>query len=322
MTPDRPLLGILLMLGFCALAPLGDAMSKVLTATVSIPQLLLVRFAAQALLLGPLVWATGRAWRSDRRTTGLIALRTLLHISGIGMMFSALVYLPLADAIAIAFVMPFIMLVLGALVLGEEVGRRRILACAVGFAGTLLVVQPAFSDVGWPALLPLGVAVNFALFMLVTRQIARRTDPVSLQAVSGAMAVAALAPLFLIAPTALPGFAWHPPGATDWALLAAVGVLGTLAHLLMTWSLRFAPSATLAPMQYLEIPFATLFGWLIFRDLPGPLATLGICITVGAGLYVIAAERASAARRAAPPQSAPIAPLAGSPAPPAPRSGS
>lgn len=66
-----------------------------------------------------------------------------------------------------------------------------------------------------------------------------------------------------------------------------IGVLGTLAHLLMTWSLKFAPSATLAPMQYLEIPFATLIGWLIFSDFPNGLALAGIAVTMASGLYVI-----------------------------------
>ena len=65
----------------------------------------------------------------------------------------------------------------------------------------------------------------------------------------------------------------------DWLLLLLLGVLGTAAHLVMTWSLRFAPSATLAPMQYLEIPFATLIGWLVFGDLPNGLAAAGIAVT-------------------------------------------
>ena len=59
----------------------------------------------------------------------------------------------------------------------------------------------------------------------------------------------------------------------------------------MTWSLRFAPSATLAPMQYLEIPVATVIGWLVFRDFPDALAFAGICVTVAAGLYIILRER-------------------------------
>ncbi len=78
----------------------------------------------------------------------LTALRTVLHVAGVGVFFLALRYLPLADAVAIAFVMPFVMLLLGRFVLGETVGPRRMAACAVGFAGTLLVIQPSFVDGG------------------------------------------------------------------------------------------------------------------------------------------------------------------------------
>lgn len=62
----------------------------------------------------------------------------------------------------------------------------------------------------------------------------------------------------------------------------------------MTWSLRFAPAATLAPIQYLEIPFATLAGFIIFGDVPDGLAGLGIVITVAAGLYVVYHQRREA----------------------------
>lgn len=290
MNGDRPLVGIFLMLGFCVMAPLGDAMAKLLGQTVPMLLLITARFALQAAILLPVVWLSGVGLRLPRRVLGLTALRTLLHIAGITAMFLSLRFLPLADAVAIAFVMPFIMLLLGWAVLGEEVGPRRMIACAVGFAGTLLVVQPSFSDVGAPALLPLVVAVVFALFMLVTRSIAKAADPVAMQAVSGLMASAGLLPLYGLA-VALDWIA--PATATvpgDWALLAMLGVLGTLAHLLMTWSLRFAPAATVAPMQYLEIPFATLVGWLVFRDFPDGLALAGIVVTMAAGLYVIYRE--------------------------------
>ena len=84
------------------------------------------------------------------------------------------------------------------------------------------------------------------------------------------------------------------PDSYQWVLLLSIGGLGTIAHLLMTWSLRYAPSATLAPMQYLEIPFATLLGWLIFSDLPNRLAGVGIVITMASGLYIILREQATA----------------------------
>lgn len=290
--PDRPMLGIALMFGFCAVAPMADALAKILGETVPLMMAVFARFAVQAVVLVPLVLATGRIWRLRGRMLHMVILRTALHIVGITLMFSALKVLPLADAIAIAFVMPFVLLLLGHTILKEEVGPRRLIACIVGFIGTLLVIQPSFAEVGWPALLPVGVAVVFAAFILVTRLVARDTDPVGLQAVSGLMASAVLLPLLLIfggsGPEAL---RLVTPTPQDWALLIGVGLLGTLGHLFMTWSLRFAPSATLAPMQYLEIPFATLIGWLIWRDLPDGLAAIGIAITVASGLYIVLRER-------------------------------
>jgi drug/metabolite transporter (DMT)-like permease len=195
--------------------------------------------------------------------------------------------------------MPFIMLMIGKLILNEEVGLRRILACLVGFAGTLLVIQPSFAAVGLHALWPLAVAVIFALFMMVTRQIAKETDPIGLQAVSGGMACVLLAPMLLIGDAFdIDGLQLVMPDLWISFLMVSIGVLGTGAHLLMTWSLRYAPAATLAPMQYLEIPVATLFGWVIFRELPNTMAAVGIGITVAAGLYVILREQ-SVARQAA-----------------------
>lgn len=308
MDSDRPLLGIALMLGFCVLAPVGDAIAKVLGQSVPLAQLVFIRFLVQAVVLTPLVFFTGRLWRTRGWVLGLVVLRTFLHILGIGAMFTALKFLPLADAVAIAFVMPFIMLLLGKLVLKEDVGSRRVWACLVGFCGTLMVVQPSFQEVGWPALLPIFVAVNFAFFMLITRQISRNTDPVGLQAVSAFIAMAVMVPVMLF----FQAFEATAPvmiavSSLDMALLVSIGLCGTAAHLLMTWSLRFAPSATLAPMQYLEIPVATLLGFLVFSDWPDPLASAGIAVTIGAGIYVILRERTIAAPVASAPVPAPPA---------------
>ncbi len=286
-TADRPLLGILLMLGFCVLAPMGDAAAKALGGVIAVGHLVAIRFLFQAGILLPVARATGRGLRLPPHIMRLLALRTALHIVGISAMFLALRHLPLAEALAIAFVMPFILLLLGWAVLGEEVGPRRLIACAVGFSGTLMVIQPTFAEVGPPALLPLVVAVVFSLFMLITRRIAKEVDAVTMQAVSGLMASTALLPLFLIVP-----FDFSRPAAGDWALVALLGIVGTLAHLLITWSLRYAPSATVAPMQYLEIPFGTLIGWLAFGDFPNGLALAGIAVTIAAGLYIVFRERA------------------------------
>jgi drug/metabolite transporter (DMT)-like permease len=291
---DRLLFGMLLMIGFCALAPMGDAIAKLLGNSIPMGQLLLVRFGMQAILLLPVVWMSGTKFAMTRRIFVLMATRTILHIIGIGTLFTAFRYLPLADAVAIAFVMPFMLLVLGRMILKEEVGPRRVTACAIGFLGTLLVIQPSFTNVGAPALLPLVAALAFAFFMLVTRSIAKEIDPVALQGISGILATGMIAGVYLVSTVkSLPGVEMVVPDIGDGILLFSIGVIGTLAHLLMVWSLRFAPAATLAPMQYLEIPVATLLGWLIFNDLPNALASTGIAITVAAGLYIVLRERAS-----------------------------
>lgn len=296
MTADRPVLGISLMIAFCAIVPVGDAMAKLLGPSIPLVQLLFIRFAIQATLLLPIVWATGRSLAMSRRVLGLTALRTLFHVVGSATLFVALWLMPLADVIAISFVLPFIMLLLGRFILDEVVGPRRLIACTVGFVGTMLVIQPSFVTVGWPALLPLGAALAFAFYQLVSRQTARDNDPLSLQATSGLIAVAGLGLLLLAGSGSdIAMLQLKMPDTREIWLLAAIGSFGTVAHLVLIWSLRYAPSATLAPMQYLEIPFATLVGWLVFRDLPNGLAALGIAITIGAGLYIVFRERRAGA---------------------------
>ena len=295
MNGDRPFLGILLMLGFCVLAPLGDGIAKILGSVISVGAMVMIRFGTQAAILLPISILAGLPIPQSRRLIQLIAIRTVLHIVGIGMMFTALKYLPLADALAIVFVMPFLLLLGGWLFANETVGAHRLGACAVGFVGTLLVIQPNFTAVGWPALLPLGVAVSFVGFIMVTRAMAKEIDPIAMQAVSGIIALAFLLPATFLLPT-LDILSFDGVGKREIFLIIALGTLGTFAHLLMTWSLRFAPSATLAPIQYIEIPFGAVIGFILFDDLPNGLAALGIAITIAAGLYIVMRERSLTSR--------------------------
>lgn len=114
-------------------------------------------------------------------------------------------------------------------------GRRRLIACSAGFLGTLLVVQPSFVAVGAAALLPLAVALIFALFMLTTRVIARDADPIAIQTVSGVFAILLIAlPLLFADAERWPDLALGALPASDWIRLGLMGIVGTAAHLLMT----------------------------------------------------------------------------------------
>lgn len=293
--PDRILPGVAMMLGFCIFAPLIDVAAKLAVQSVSVTQVTLMRMIVQAALMVPVAWALGQTLRAPPGMARLVALRALMLIGSTYTYVAALRVMPLADALAIVFVEPFILLALGFLVLGEKVGPRRILASLVGFLGALLVIQPNFAAFGAVALLPLATAGFFALYMLLTRRIARTVEPEAMQAQTALWGAALMAPIVgLGAPTDWPLLAVGGADALVWLWLVGVGVAASVSHLMITYALRFAPAATLAPLHYLEIVVTVALGWLVFRDWPNPMSWAGIGVIVAAGLYIIARERALA----------------------------
>ena len=299
MIADRPIIGIAFILGFCLFAPMSDAAAKSIALTTPLLVLLLARYVAQWLLPLPLILSSERSLEMTPKIARIILARSVVHIAGVAVMFSAYRYLPLADALAIAFVFPFIMLVMGKFFLGEQVGVRRLGACTVGFFGTLLIIQPSFATVGSAALLPLLVAFLFALLVLLTRQIAKDYDPVCLQSASGLVSTVILFAVWA-ATRHLQTFDLQiiMPTTGQAHTLVLIGVFGTLAHLAMTYAVRFAPSTTLAPIQYVELPIATALGWMIFSEFPNGNAAIGILITILCGLAVIYFEHQALGRTA------------------------
>jgi drug/metabolite transporter (DMT)-like permease len=226
------------------------------------------------------------------RQLPLLALRASLAIVSTASFVAAVAVMPIADALAIAFVEPFVLLLLGFLFLGEQVGPRRILASTVGFAGALLVIQPNFAVFGAVALLPLVTACTFAGYVLVTRRLSREVHPVVMQFHTAWLAAAMTLPFALAGTAAGVGvmsLTWPDP--LVWVWLVGVGVAGSVAHIMMTFALRFAPAATLAPLFYMEIVMAVVLGLAIFGDFPDPLAWSGIGIIIASGLYIIHRER-------------------------------
>lgn len=143
MLPDKPMTGIAMTLGFCIVAPVGDAIAKLLGSSVPLGQVVFIRFAVQLLILLPLVLLTGRPLAMRGRTLWLAFVRTVLHVIGIAMMFTALKYLPLADAVAIIFVMPFFMLLLGKYVLGKRSAPAGFSPVSLAFAAHCWWCNPA-----------------------------------------------------------------------------------------------------------------------------------------------------------------------------------
>lgn len=289
---DRTILGILFMIGFSIVAPVMDSFAKATPEEVPVLQILAARFGIQALLLMPIAIWMRHAHRPTRGELGLHVVRALLILVATGCFFTALRFMPIANAIAIFFVEPFILTLMGGLFLGEAIGARRVIACLVGFGGALLVIQPSFADLGPVTLLPVVTAFCFAFYMVLTRQMATRTHPLALQGYTAIAAMLFIVPLlwgFDGSDIAALDPVW-PHGLAIWTLLG-VGVVSTISHLFISFALRFAPAATIAPLQYLEIVFATILGYYIFSDIPDRLTVLGAAIIVGSGLYVFTRER-------------------------------
>ncbi|MEY4984420.1 MAG: hypothetical protein RIR62_2686 [Pseudomonadota bacterium] len=293
---DRILPGVSLMLAFCTLAPLLDVASK-LAAEGGVPvgQITTARFVVQGALMLPVVLFMGLGWRTSRRAAGLVLMRAVFLILSTYSFVSGIAVMPVADALAIAFVEPFILLILGSLLFGEKVGPRRIAASAVGFGGALLVIQPSLAAFGLVALWPLGTAFFFAFYMLVTRTLSDEMHPVTMQLHTSLAGMAITLPLlWALDGSGIPALDAVMPSGILWLWLFGVGFWAAVSHICMTYALKFAPSATLAPLHYLEIVAAVALGYLIFGDFPNILTWAGIVVIVASGLYIIWRERSTA----------------------------
>jgi drug/metabolite transporter (DMT)-like permease len=289
---ENPSLGAMLMIGFCICAPLLDVCAKLASEAIPVGQVTIARFFFQALIMLPIMWAMGFSFGFPLRLLRNLAFRAVMLILSTYCFIAAIAIMPIADALAIAFVEPFILLIVGKYVFAETVGYRRLLACTTGFIGILLVIQPSFAAFGWVALFPLGTAVFFAFYMFVTRTLSCDLHAVQMQFHSSWIGTLICAPVLIWASgsgiTSLDPV-W--PQGLFWLYLIGVGAGASLSHLLMSLALTYAPSSTLAPLHYLEIVSAVILGFLVFGDIPNQLAFTGMFIVVLSGLYIVYRER-------------------------------
>ena len=284
-------LGILFMLAFAIIGPLIDLFAKLASAEVPIGQIILSRFVLQGFVLLPVAIILSLAHRPTFKEFQMHFLRATLILIGTGSFVSAIKYMPLADAMAIFFVEPFMVTLLGGFVLGETVGYRRLIACLIGFFGALFIIKPSFSLFGMVAFLPLLTAFSFTFYIFITRKMAQNMHPVTLQAYTALAAVIILLPIIIWAnDTNIELLDPITPSLKAIFLLLGVGIAAIIAHLFITFALSMAPATIIAPLQYFEIVTATLFGYLFFSDFPDKWTFLGVFIIILSGVYVILRE--------------------------------
>lgn len=269
--------GILLMLLaiFCFSAM--DAAAKGLIARYPVPQVVWARFAGQvlivALILGPRLPVMLRTeWPM------LHVVRSACQLGAIACFFSALPYIGLAEATALGDLNPVLITLGAALFLGERLGPRRIAGVVAALIGALIIIRPGLAVFTPAALLPLAAAVFYTINALLTRHLGPHESawtPMILAALFGMLATSVSLP-----------FVWVPIAPADGLLFGLIGVLGTAAQLALIRAFTLAEAGSVAPFAYVGLLFATLWGFVLYDEVPDLPTVFGALVIVVAGLYV------------------------------------
>jgi S-adenosylmethionine uptake transporter len=265
-----------------------DAQAKFLTDTLHPIQIVWSR--QFGLLAGVLILLALRGAAVLRtRNPGLQIARGVLAASSATLFIVAIGFVPLADAVAVSFVAPFIVTVLGALVLREAVGVRRWTAVTIGFIGALIVIRPGLGVIHPAVMLVLVAAFLFALRQVLSRVLSGADQ------VATTVAYTALAGSLVLS-VPLPFFWQWPATGLEMALLAGIAILAALAELLVIKALEVAQAVVVAPLHYTLLIWGTMYGYLVFGQLPDLWTWTGALIIVTTGIYTLNRERVESRR--------------------------
>jgi drug/metabolite transporter (DMT)-like permease len=285
----RPLAAIALVVAACACFSALDTTTKYVSASVPLLMALWFRYAFQAVATAAAVLPMRGLRALHTSHPRFHCLRGLLLLTTSFFAFASLRYMPVGEFTAIVMIAPLVITVLAATVLKEKVSPVRWALVAGGFIGTIVIIRPGGEAFHWASLLPLGLVASNAWFQVITSQLARTEDPLTMHLYTGWVAT-------LVASIALP-FVWITiPDAGLWALLCVIGLLGTVGHFLLILAYQRAPAATLTPYLYSQIGFSMLGGWLVFSHVPDEwslagMALIVLCGAAGAWLTVREARR-------------------------------
>jgi len=287
-TSSDPLRALLLLLCAQVFFALLDASGKYLAADMGIPLIALIRHGGQVLLMLALLGPRLRLRLLRTAHPALQLLRGLVLSAFTLFFFTALKYLPQAEATAITFIAPLIVMLLAGPLLGEQVSRVRWIGATLGFVGMLVVVRPgtALALVGVVFAL-LTVACNVA-FQLLTRKLAANDDSTTTLFVSALIATFVSA---LMLPLQDTWGGWPTRlDQTQLLLMAALGVLGIIGQWCFIRAYVWSSASFIAPLVYLQLSWSTLSGWWFFDQVPDALSGFGMLLIGGSGVAVMWVE--------------------------------
>lgn len=271
---------ILLLLAAILGFTLMDATAKFLTQHYHPGQVIWVRFAGNLLIFAAIF--RGRIFGLLRtKQPGLQVGRALSQLASVGLFFTSLQFIGLAEATAIMDMNPVLITLGAALFLGEKIGPRRLAGIAAAMIGALIIIRPGLGVFQPAALLPLAGTFTFAAGALLTRMV--RSDSVETSVLWSAAFGTAVTTLFV-------PFVWQPIDPAHWWIVLLLAFFGTLSQWLLVRAFSTGEAGVLAPFGYTGLIWAGLWGILFFGQFPDRWTILGAAIIVGAGLYVWSRE--------------------------------
>lgn len=280
MSQNRPLAGIAIRLvAIAALAAMLACVKLAAGRGTHIIELLFYRQSFALLLLLPFFLAGPGLKALHTDYPKLHVSRMAIGLTGMGFNFWAVSLLPLAEATTIGFMVPIFATLLSVLILSEWVGIHRWAAIILGFAGVLIVVQPGDGHI---PLFGAVIAITGALFTAWVSVLIRQLGRTEKSATTVFWFTVSSLPVLAIA------MIWFG-GAHDtltWLLIAGAGLFGSIGQLTLTASLRLAPVSTILSMDYTSLIWATLLGYFIWHNWPGPSTWVGAPVIIGCGLYI------------------------------------
>lgn len=285
-----PLKGIVCAIVAMSLFPAQDVIVKWLSSDYSVFQLLFMRSIFVFIPVAILVMRRGGPRVLRTKQPAMLILLAAFSFSDWSVYFLAISQIPLADAMALVFSAPLIITVRSVPFLGEAVGLRRWVAVGVGSLGVLIMIEPGSGTLQGVALLPLAAAALYSVFMLLTRTLTRREASVTM------LFYSTMSTLVLSA-VALP-FVGVTPDCPNFGIMALMGLLTGCAQFLATQAYRFAAPTVVAPFVCSSLVWATLCGYLLFRDLPRSSVIVGAIVVIGSGVFILYREckRAAASK--------------------------
>lgn len=280
--------GTVLMLTSTVFFSGSDILTKGLAGSMPAVEIAWIRYATFSLLVIPLLMMNGGGTLLRSQHPSLQILRGLGTVGSALLFTAGLRFLQVADATAIYFISPILIMALSIVFLGEVVGWRRWSAAAVGLLGVLIVIRPGTGAFNVAALLPLCGATSWAAAAVVTRKMSGRDHALTTLAWSAFVGFALL--------TALLPFVWVAPSWSEIGLGISIGIFSTIGHWFVIVAYRHANASTIAPYSYIQLIWAGVLGYFVFGALPDQWTVIGAAIIAASGLYTAYRERVRAGR--------------------------